>query len=149
MHEAMIFWGVVMGVLVVVEALTVGLVCIWFACGALVALIAAVLGAPLWLQALLFLAVSAVALYAMRPVARKYIAPNRVATNADRNIGKTAVVIETIDNVRGTGRVMIGSVDWTARSADGSIIEKDALVRVLKIEGVKVCVELAQAPAEV
>lgn len=147
--EAMIFWGVVMGVLLVVEALTVGLVCIWFALGALVALIAAVIGAPIWLQAALFLLVSGGALYAMRPLVRKYVNPKTVATNVDANIGKTAVVIETIDNLRGTGRVKIGSVDWTARSADGSIIEQDALVRVLKIEGVKVCVEPVRAPAEV
>lgn len=146
--EPLIFWGIVMGVLLIVEALTVGLVCIWFACGALVALIAAAMGTPIWLQAVLFLLVSGAALYAMRPLVRRYVNPNKVATNVDSNIGKTAVVIETIDNVRGTGRVMIGSVDWTARSADGSIIDKDALVRVLKIEGVKVCVELVTAPAE-
>ena len=143
MQEALIFWGVVVVVTAVVEAATVGLVSIWFTGGALAALLAAALGAPLWLQAVLFLAVSAALLAAIRPIARKYITPRQVATNADRNIGKTAEVIEPIDNLHGTGRVMIGSVDWTARSVDGTVIEKGALVRVLRIEGVKVCVERA------
>ena len=143
MQEALIFWGGVVVVTAVVEAATVGLVSIWFTGGALVALLAAALDVPLWLQAVLFLAVSAALLAAIRPIARKYITPRQVATNADRNIGRIAEVIEPIDNLHGTGRVMIGSVDWTARSVDGTVIEKGALVRVLRIEGVKVCVERA------
>jgi membrane protein implicated in regulation of membrane protease activity len=72
-----------------------------------------------------------------------------VASNADRNIGYTAVVTERIDNVRGTGAAKIGGVEWTARSVDGSAIEVDALVRVRNIEGVKLCVEPAKSPAQV
>ncbi|MBE6932094.1 MAG: NfeD family protein [Ruminococcaceae bacterium] len=144
MYE-IVFWLCAMIVLGIMEAATVGLVCIWFAGGALAALIAAALGAPVWLQIVVFFVVSAGLLALFRPFARKFINSKGTATNVDANIGKTAVVIEPIDNLRGTGRVMIGSVDWTARSADGSVIEKDALVRVLRIEGVKVCVERVSA----
>jgi len=144
MYE-IVFWLCAMIVLGIMEAATVGLVCIWFAGGALAALIAAALGAPVWLQVVVFFVVSAGLLALFRPFARKFINSKGTATNVDANIGKTAVVIEPIDNLRGTGRVMIGSVDWTARSADGSVIEKDALVRVLRIEGVKVCVERVSA----
>ena len=143
--NAIIFWLCAMIVLGIMEAATVGLVCIWFAGGALAALIAAALGAKLWLQVLVFFVVSAGLLAAFRPFVRKFVNTKGAPTNVDANIGKTAVVIETIDNLRGTGRVMIGSVDWTARSEDGSVIEKDALVRVLRIEGVKVCVERVSA----
>lgn len=144
MYE-IVFWLCAMIVLAIMEAATVGLVCIWFAGGALAALIAAALGAPVWLQIVVFLAVSAGLLALLRPFARKFINARITPTNVDANIGKTAVVVEPIDNLRGTGRVMLGSVDWTARSADDSVIENDTLVRVLRIEGVKVCVERISA----
>ncbi len=136
-----LFWLFITGVLIVAEAMTVNLVSIWFAGGALAALVAAALGGPVWLQALLFLAVSAILLLGLRPFARKLTRGKNYATNVDSNIGKLAVVIEPIDNLRGTGRVMIGPVDWTARSEDGSVIAKGEKVRVLRVEGVKVCVE--------
>lgn len=139
--NAIIFWLCAAAVLAVMEAVTISLVCVWFVGGALVALIAAMLGAPVWLQILLFLVSSVALLIALRPITKKRYSKDGTVTNVNANIGKTAIVIEPIDNLRGTGRVMIGSVDWTARSADGSSIEKDTLVRVLRIEGVKVCVE--------
>lgn len=147
--KAIIFWLCTMVILGIMEAATVSLVCIWFAGGALIALIAAALGAPLWLQFTLFLVFSAGLLIAIRPIAAKHYRKDGTATNVNAIIGKTAVVIEPIDNLRGTGRVMIGSVDWTARSDDGTVIEKDALVRVLRVEGVKVRVEKINSNAEV
>lgn len=131
----------------VTEAATVNLVALWFVGGALCALLCAILGAPLWLQAVLFLLVSAALLGCLRPFVRKYVNPKKTATNADRNIGKTVMVTERIDNLRGTGAVRSCGAEWTARSIDGSIIEKDALVTVDKIEGVKLYVELAKQPA--
>ncbi len=144
-----LFWLVVMVVLIIFEAATVGLVSIWFAGGALAALVSASLGAKPWLQLVLFLAVSAVLLLALRPIAKKLTRGKDFATNVDANIGKLAIVVEPIDNLRGTGRVMIGSVDWTARSDDGSVIAKGEKVRVLRVEGVKVCVEREPVGAEV
>lgn len=139
--KAIVFWLCAMIALGILEAVTVSLVSIWFTGGSLAALIAAAFGAPLWLQFGLFLVVSAALLVGLRPLAAKHYREDGTATNVNANIGKQAIVVQPIDNLRGTGRVMIGSVDWTARSADGSVIEKDALVRVLRIEGVKVCVE--------
>ena len=122
---------------------------IWFAGGALAALVSASLGAKPWLQLVLFLAVSAVLLLALRPIAKKLTRGREYATNVDANIGRLAIVVEPIDNLRGTGRVMIGSVDWTARSDDGSVIPKGEKVRVLRVEGVKVCVAREPVSAEV
>ena len=144
-----LFWLIVMVVLIVAEAATVGLVSIWFAGGALAALVSASLGAKPWLQLVLFLAVSAVLLLALRPIAKKLGRGKEYATNVDANIGKLAIVVEPIDNLRGTGRIMIGSVDWTARSDDGSVIPKGEKVRVLRVEGVKVCVAREPVGAEV
>ena len=119
------------------EASTVVLVSVWFAAGSLVALIASLLGAPLWLQIVLFLVVSGALLASLRPFVRKYLKPKIIATNVDANIGKEGYVTEDIDNLAAVGTVKLGSVIWTARSSDGSNIPAGTLVKVDKIEGVK------------
>ena len=141
-----IVWLVLLLLFAGAEALTVGLTSIWFAAGALCALIAALLGAPLWVQIALFLAVSALCLLAVRPLAKRLLNSKVEPTNADRVIGEQAQVTEDIDNIRGKGAVVIRGVAWTARSDNGLPVPAGALVRVLRIEGVKVFVE--RVPAE-
>lgn len=128
------------------EALSVELTSIWFAAGALCALIAALLGGPLWVQFTLFLAVSLLCLLAVRPLAKRHLNDKVVPTNADRVIGEEAQVTEDIDNIHGKGAVIIRGITWSARSQDGSPISTGTMVRVLRIEGVKVFVEPAAAP---
>lgn len=143
-----VLWLVLLIVFAVLEASTVSLVSLWFMGGALTALIAALCGAEIWLQIILFFVVSIALLLCLRPLSKKLLKKRKVATNADSNIGKTAVVTETIDNLRGTGAVKISGVEWSARSVDDSVLEKDAVVRILRIEGVKVCVERAEKKEE-
>ena len=108
----------------------------------LAALISALLGAPLWLQILWFLVVSVVALVLTRPLAKRFVNGSAVATNADMLIGKDCVVIEEINNVLGTGAVSVGGKVWTARTADsGTVAAAGEVLRVLRIEGVKLIVE--------
>lgn len=137
-----IVWLVLLLAFSALEGVTVGLTSIWFAAGALSALAAALLGGPIWLQIALFLLVSLVCLLAVRPLARKYIDPRVQPTNADRVIGAEARVTEEIDNVQGKGAVTIGGIIWTARSHSGAVIPAGSMVRILRIEGVKVFVEL-------
>lgn len=125
----------------VVEAATAGLTSIWFVLGSVAALIAAVCGGPLWLQLVLFFAVSVAALAATRPLVTKLMKKDIKPTNADRVLGGVARVTERIDNDVPTGAVYIDGKTWTARSADGSAIEKDEMVRILRMEGVKLYVE--------
>ncbi len=143
-----VLWLALLIVFAVLEASTVSLVSIWFMGGALTALIAALCGAEIWLQIILFFVVSIALLLCLRPLSKKLLKKRKIATNADSNIGKTAVVTETIDNLRGTGAVKISGVEWSARSVDDSVLEKDAVVRILRIEGVKVCVERAEKEEE-
>ncbi len=119
----------------VVEAVTAGLVSIWFVAGAAAALLAALAGISVTAQLVLFVAVSAVALAATRPLVRKLTAGKAQPTNADRVLGQTARVTETIDNQNADGKT------WTARSTDGAVIPAGTQVRVTKIEGVKLFVE--------
>ena len=82
-----IVWLIALAVLLILEAVTVGLVCLWFAAGALCALIVSFFVENVWVQLAVFLAVSLACLLALRPLAKKYVDPRRVPTNADRVVG--------------------------------------------------------------
>ena len=129
-------------VLLIVEGVVPGLISIWFALGALAALISALLHAPLWLQIVWFLVVSIAALCLTRPLAKKYINSRTQPTNADMLIGRECIVEESIDNIRGTGAVSVGGKVWTARTeADGVRVAEGARAVVVRIEGVKLIVK--------
>lgn len=135
-----LFWLVALVLFGIAEAATVGLASIWFAMGALAALIAAGVNAPALVQIVLFLGVSFITLLLVRPLAQRYVNDRHVATNADRVIGQEAIVTLEIDNVKGQGQVNVAGAIWTARSQTDDPIPVDARVQVLRIEGVKVYV---------
>ena len=137
MNWAAILWLILMVVLLITEASTVTLVSLWFAGGALAALLMSLLGAAVWIQVLAFLAVSAVLLTALRPIAKKHFTPKLTATNVDSVIGSTGLVTAAIDNISAAGQVKLGAMVWTARATDGAPIPEGTLVKVDKIEGVK------------
>ena len=141
-------WVGAIVVFLLLEAAAPGLVCIWFAAGSLAAMICAALHGPLWLQMLWFLVISTVALLSIRPLMKRFTNRKGVATNADRNIGRTAVVKERIDNLAATGAVQLDGVVWTARSTDGSVLEPGEAVTVRAIEGVKLLVEASDRTDE-
>ena len=136
------FWLIVLVVLVVIELLTMGLTTIWFAGGALIATIAAVLGAPMVVQVILFLVVSGVLIIFTRPLAVKYFNKDRVRTNAESLVGRQAIVISEIDNLQGIGQVNVGGMEWSARTRiDGVRLPVGTVTTVLGINGVKLIVE--------
>ncbi len=136
-----IIWSVVLIAAVLIEAAVSGLISVWFAGGALIALLASALGAPLWLQSVLFIAVSAVLLFFTRPVVKRLMPNKFVPTNAELSVGKSAVVIEDIDTEHGKGRVRLGGVDWIAVSDGGILIPKDTVVTVTEVRGAKLAVK--------
>ena len=133
----------------VVEALTAGLVSIWFVAGSAAALIGAFLGAGLGVQVALFVVVSAAALAVTRPLVRRYTAGKAVPTNLDRVLGDSGKVMETIDNENSSGAVYVDGKTWTARSADGSVIPAGTVVEILRMEGVKLFVKKIEEKVEV
>ena len=132
-----------------VEAMTAGLVSIWFVAGALVALVAAFVDASLVVQIVLFLVVSAAALAVTRPLLRKITAANAIPTNADRVLGELAKVTEAIDNENSTGAVYVDGKTWTARSADDSVIPAGSRVKIESMQGVKLLVSPVENKVEV
>ena len=142
-------WLALMVVFLITEAATVVTVSLWFAGGALAALVASLLGAAIWLQVLIFLAVSAALLACLRPVVRKHFTPKLTRTNVDSVIGSQGYVTADIDNLSAVGTVKLGAMEWTARSVSGEKIPAGTLVKVEKIEGVKAFVAPVEVPAQV
>ena len=142
MGEMIMFWLILLIIAIVAEVFTMGLTTIWFAGGALVAAVAAALEAPIWLQIILFLAVSLVLLFFTRPAAVKYFNKDRVRTNVESMVGAQAIVTGEISNLHGIGQVIVGGQEWSARSSDDkAVIPVGSVVKVLSVTGVKLIVE--------
>ena len=140
MDTYIVFWLAATVVFVLVELMTVGLTSIWFAAGSFVAFIIALLGGNVVVQGIAFILVSVVLLALTKPWAGKYINSRTVKTNVDELIGKKAVITEDVDNDRAAGTAVLDGREWTARSADGSVIEAGALAEIMEIQGVKLIV---------
>ena len=128
--DAMV-WLAVMIILIVIEIITVGVTTIWFAGGAIVAMIVSALGGGTVLQISMFLAVSFVLVVFTRPIALKYITSKRVKTNYEGIIGKIVRITQDVDNINGTGCAVVNGQEWTVRAADDdSKIATGALQRL-------------------
>jgi membrane protein implicated in regulation of membrane protease activity len=147
MNEMIILWLIVLILAIVIEVISLGLTSIWFAGGAILALIAALFNANLGIQIALFVLSSVLLLYFTRPIAVKYFNKDRIKTNAESLIGRQAIVISEISNLQGIGQVTVGGQEWTARSEDDhKEIPVGAVVEVVAIDGVKAIVkELPQS----
>ena len=139
------YWLILVAILVVIELMTMGLTTVWFAVGGVAAYIAAVCGANIYIQVVIFLVVSLVTLLFTRPFAVKYINKDRAKTNVDTMPGKKAKVIEQIDNFNAKGRVQVDGQEWMARSADGEILNEGDEVVIKQVSGVKLIVEKPDA----
>ena len=146
---AIIWLSLVVIFLITEAACPIHLVSVWFAAGSLVALGVHALGGALWLQVTLFLAVSSALLALLWPVTRRFLNPRHTATNIESVIGAEGYVTAAIDNVAATGQVKLGAMYWTARSTSGEAVPEGTLVKVDRIEGVKVFVSPEKIPAEV
>jgi len=136
-----VLWLLVAVIFGVIEAATVQLMSIWFAVGAVAAMIAALLGAGIWLQFVVFLAVAVLVLVFTRPLVKKVLRVGHVHTNADSLIGRIGAVTVDIAGPGEVGRVLVDGQDWSAVSQDGIPVAKGEKVLVKAIEGVKLVVE--------
>ena len=150
MIPAYVYWLGLLILFGIAEAATLGLTSVWFALGSLGGMIVAILGGTVLLQIAVFAVISGVALWLWftRGWGQKRFNENRQPTNADRVIGMTAVVTEDVDNITGAGAVQVDGKTWTARSSDGTGLAAGELVRVDRIEGVKLYVTRVPAAVE-
>ena len=148
MMEAII-WLALMVVFLITEAMTVSMVSLWFAAGAVVALLLSLLKIQIWVQVVLFFVVSGVLLACLRPMFRRHVAPKLTPTNVDAIVGSRCMVTAEIDNVCAAGQVKLNGMEWSARSTTGQIIPEGAMVRVDRIEGVKLFVTPVEKRAKI
>ena len=136
------YWLILLIVRVVIEIIALGLTSIWFAGGALVAFILAMLDVSPVIQWAVFCAVSLALLFGTRPWALRFFnSQKQEKTNVDSLLGKTAVVTAEIHNLEGRGEVFVNGLTWTARTEkDSEVIPKDAHVEIIAVEGVKLIV---------
>ena len=137
-------WLILAVILGVAEAVTVSLVSIWFAIGALASIIPAYFGVPLWGQILVFLAVSAISFAFTKRFFKDIVKVKKQPTNSDSVIGTDGIVTAEINNLEGNGKVYISGLTWSAKSVNGEIIPEGAVVTAKKIEGVKLIVEIKE-----
>ena len=142
MNPAVFIWLIAVILFLGVELSTVTLTSIWFAAGALAAMLVAMFNGNMVIQIIAFLIVAFGCLYATKPWSKKFIDTKKISTNADRAIGETVRVLERVSNLDQTGRAIVHGLEWTVRTEDDNItIEQGELVRVVRITGVKLIVE--------
>ena len=146
--SAMLLWGALTLVFLLVEALTPQLLCIWFAAGSVAALVIAAVGLEFWVQVVAWILVSAAMVALMRPLSKKFQQRTAEHLDATRILGRHAVVVESIDPDRGVGQVRVDRAIWSAKSASGEPLAAGVRVKVVKIEGVKAVVRLSRVQPE-
>lgn len=140
-----ILWIALIVIFALVEIITVGLTSIWFAGGALAALLCCALGLGIVWQIIVFVLVSVVLLIFTRPWALKYLKPRLVKTNYESAIEKNVCVTERIDNIKGTGAAVLNGQEWTARAyEEGKTFEAGEIVTVKEIRGVTMYVTASE-----
>ena len=142
-----ILWVGLMVVFGILELSTVNLVSIWFVAGSLVAMAAALLGASIWVQIVLCMITAGILLAFLQAFVRKFVTPKKTATNADMVLGREAYLTEAVDNIRGTGSLKLDGKEWTVRSMDQTVLPAGTLVKIVKLEGVKLYVTPVQTAA--
>lgn len=136
-----VVWLAVIVVALALEAVTTQMVSIWFVGGGLVGLVTELLNVPPWTQVLIASIAVLLLLIFTRPLVNKKLTVKRVHTNADQYIGQTALVTIDINNLENQGEIKVRGSVWTARSDTQDYIAKDTMVRILRIEGVKMIVQ--------
>lgn len=133
-------WLVITVIFLVAEAATVQLVSIWFACGAVCALLTSLVTGSLVWQIVVFLVVSTLLLIFTKPLSAKLLAKGGAKTNADSLVGQSALLIEEVDNDSAKGALKLGGTTWSVKSLTGERLPAGTRVVIEKIEGVKLYV---------
>lgn len=145
-----LYWLLAAAVFLGLEIITMGLTTIWFAGGALIAAIAAMLRFPIIAQIIIFAVVSLILLIITRPFASHFLNNRTVKTNAESLVGQRCLVTKPIDNLRATGEVVIRGQTWSAKSTESdSVIPENSIVEVKSITGVKLVVSVISLPEKI
>lgn len=134
-------WLCIIIVAIIVEAITMGLTTIWFAIGGIVAMLLGYMNASIPVQILAFIVISIVLLIYTRPIAVRWLKIGKERTNVDSLIGKTGIVTVAIEDLDAKGQVKVAGQIWSAKTINGESIDKDTVIKVIGIKGVKLIVQ--------
>lgn len=136
-------WLIIAGVCFIIEMITVGFLMFWFGIGALITMIVSfIFPESIVLQTSIFVISSTLLIFLTKPLANKLQkSDKKVATNAFSIIGKKGLVIQDINEEHGVGQIKVAGEVWSAKTSDGSVIEKGTQIEVIQIDGVKAVVE--------
>lgn len=146
--ELTIMWFIAVIAFIIIESITYQLVSVWFVFGAIGALIAAVAGAGLYAELIIFALISALFLLFLRPMSLKFVKNKTFKTNVDSIISENVLITEEVDNNVGKGQGKVNGLVWTVRSEDGSKIAKGEIAETIRVDGVKLIVRRKGAQNE-
>ena len=135
------WWLIASGVFFIGEIITVGFLLFWFGVACLISMVVSFFTSNLIIQMSVFLIASVLLILGTKPFVKKFMNQKNVATNAYSLIGKTGLVVQEIDNIKGTGQIKVGGEVWSAQSVDNTIIPLNTEVELIKIDGVKAIVK--------
>ena len=135
------WWLIASGVFFIGEIITVGFLLFWFGIASLISMVVSFFTSNIIIQMVIFLISSVILIFATKPFVKKFMNKNNIATNAYSLIGKTGLVIQEINNLKGIGQIKVGGEVWTAQSEDNSIIPINTEIELTKIDGVKAIVK--------
>lgn len=139
------FWLIIAGLFFVGEIFTLGFLIFWFGIGALFAMIVSFFTTNIIIQTTVFLITSTIFILATKPLVKKFVDVKKTNTNVFSIIGKKALVIKDIDPIHSSGQIKLNGEVWSAETENDEIIKKGSEVEVLKINGVKAIVKLANS----
>ncbi len=143
------YWLIAAGIFFVGEIFTVGFLIFWLGVASLIAMVVSFFISNLIIQMTVFIISSVILILSTKPFVKKFMEKEILITNAFSLIGKKAIVIQEIDNVKGTGQIKVGGETWSAMCENDKIIPVDAEVKILKIEGVKAIVQQIEVAAKI
>lgn len=143
-------WLIIAGVCFVIEMMTVGFLVFWFGVGALLTTIVSLIFPDnIVLQTSIFVVSSTLLIFLTKPLVKKLSkSDKKIATNAYSVIGKKGIVTQDINETHGVGQIKVAGEVWSAKTTDGSIIEKGTQIEVINIDGVKAVVEPVSVKAD-
>lgn len=141
MENMGLVWFIALIAFLILEGVTYQLISVYFAIGAVGGLITYLLGFGPTAQTVVFFVVSIISLGLLRPVSMKLLKNEGIKTNAESLIGEKVYITKDVDNLRESGEGKIKGTYWTVRSADDTVIPKDSVATVERIEGVKLIVK--------
>lgn len=143
-------WLIIAGVCFIIEMMTTGFLVFWFGIGAILTMIVSfIFPDNLFLQSSLFVLFSTLLIFCTKPLVNKLTKKDsKIATNAYSIIGKKGIVTQDINPTHGIGQIKIGNEVWSAKTSDGSNIEKGTQIEIVEIDGVKAIVEPVSVVSE-